>query len=386
MRNTLGKLFAILATLVLLFSAAFFTVSLILRDSDSIEKKFRELNVSADTGINTPDLSRATTVLLDYMRGERADIKVYADVRKTDGTVEKNVELFAPEKEKIHMTEVQELWLSLEWFARYGAMAAGVVLLFGFLLMQHGKRRALLSSAMIWGCGIFGGILAFLGVWAVLDFQSFWTVFHFIIFPKTLFQYISAGSTPQAMNELNWVLDADSKMINILTPIFPSLVLRCALCVVLEVGVTALVAIFIHFAWRKQGKPSPVADIVVIEHDANEPVPIKGPDLVLAHKLRNAPKNLRDEIMRRAQNGEPLEDEPAPFEMKKIVLPAENGAESGEQPQNRPSETASPQAEDVGQSGTDAVSDPGAQEEGTGDMSLTGDDLPAEQNTPEERA
>ena len=77
MRNTLGKLLAIFATLVLLFSAAFFTVSLILRDSDSIEKTFKELNVSAETGVNTPDLSRATTALLDYMRGERADIQTH---------------------------------------------------------------------------------------------------------------------------------------------------------------------------------------------------------------------------------------------------------------------------------------------------------------------
>jgi hypothetical protein len=371
MRNILGKLLAILATLVLLFSAAFFTVSLILKDSDSIEKKFKELDVSADTGINTPDLSRATAALLDYMRGERADIQVYADVKKADGTVEKNVELFAPEKEKIHMTEVQELWLSLEWFAKYGAMAAGVVLLFGFLLMQHGKRRALLSAAILWGCGIFGGILAFLGVWAVLDFSSFWTVFHFIIFPKTLFQYISAGSTPEAMNELNWVLEADSKMINILTPIFPSLVLRCALCVVLEVGVTALVAIFIHFAWRKQGKPSPVADIVVIERDANEPIPIKGPDLVLAHKLQNAPKSRREEILRRAENGEPL-DGPMPAEEDGVP---ENGEHlisrlsATASPQGEASDTAdqrpSPRGEGVERSETDEVSDPDAPEEGT---------------------
>ncbi len=377
MRNTLGKLLAIFATLVLLFSAAFFTVSLILRDSDSIEKKFKELNVSAETGVNTPDLSRATTALLDYMRGERADIKIYADVKKADGTVEKEVELFSPEKEKIHMTEVQELWLSLEWFVKYGAIGAGVAMLFGFLLMEHGKRRALLSSALLWGCGVFGGVLAFLGVWAVLDFSSFWTVFHFIIFPRTLFQYISAGSTPAAMNELNWVLDADSYMIRILTPIFPSLVIRCALCVVLEVGVTTLVAIFIHFAWRKQGKPSPVADVVVIERDANEPVPIKGPDLVLAHKLRNAPKSRREEILRRAKNGEPLEDDPAPLELKPIVLPGQ-GDEADETEEkehliSRLSATASPQGEasdadqkpsprgeGVERSETDEVSDPGA--------------------------
>ena len=313
MRNILGKLLAILATLAILFSAAFFTVSLILRDNDAIEKKYQELDVGSMMGMSTPDLAKSTTALIDYMRGERPNIKVSARV---NGEI--LPEVFCHEKEIVHMAEVQELWLALDWFARYGAMGGTVVLLFGFLIMERGKRRAILSSAMFWGCGVFGGILVFFGIWAVLDFQSFWTVFHFIIFPKSLFQYLSAGATLEAMNELNWVLDSDSIMVNMLMPVFPSIVLRCALCVFLEIGFVLLIAVFIRFAWRKEGKPPATADIVVIEHDANEPVPIKGPDLVLAHALRNAPKSKREEIIRRAQNGEPLEDPPKPFKPKPI--------------------------------------------------------------------
>ena len=307
MRNIFGKLCVILAALVLLFSAAFFTVSLILKDNDYIEQKYKELNVSADMGMSTPDLARATTALLDYMRGERANVTVAARVNGADLP-----DVFYHEKEKVHMAEVQTLWLGLEAFAKYGAIGAGALLVFGFLLIERGKRRAVLSSGLFWACGVFGGVLAFFGVWAVLDFDSFWTVFHFIIFPATLFQYLSAGATTAAMSELNWVLDSDSIMVNMLMPIFPSLVLRCAICVVLEIAVAALLALFIRFAWRKQGKPSPVADVVVVEHDANEPVPIKGPDLVLAHKLRNAPVSKRGELLRRARNGEPLDDPPAP--------------------------------------------------------------------------
>lgn len=305
MRITLGKLFVILATLVLLFSAAFFTVSLVLRDSDYIEQKYKDLDVGTQMGMSTPDLAKATTALLDYMRGERVNIQVGARVNGAELP-----DIFYHEKEIVHMAEVQDLWLSLQWFAQYGAMGAAGLLLLGFLITERGKKRALLSSGLFWGCGIFGGILAFLGVWAVLDFSSFWTVFHFIIFPASLFQYLSAGATVAAMNELNWVLDSDSIMVNMLMPIFPSLVLRCALCVILEIAVVTLVAVFIRFAWRKQGKPSPVADIVVIERDENEPIPIPGPDLVLAHKLRNAPVGMREELLRRAQNGEPLEDVP----------------------------------------------------------------------------
>lgn len=380
MRNTIGKLCVIIGTLLLLLSAAIFTISLVLRDSDYIEQKYRELDVGTEMGISTPDLARATNALLDYMRGERANIKVDARVNG-----EEVADLFSQEKEIVHMAEVQTLWLGLVGFSKFAPIAGAALLLIGFLIMEHGKRRALLSSGLFWACGIFGGVLGFLGVWAIMDFSSFWTVFHFLIFPKSLFQYLSAGSTVQAMNELNWVLDADSKMVTMLMPVFPSLVFRCAVCVILEIAFVALVAVFIRFAWRKQGKPSPIADVVVIEHDENEPMPIKGPDLVLSHKLRNAPVRMRKELLRRAENGEPLEDEPAPFELKPIVLPGQEKASDA-------SQKPSPREEGVERSETDEVFDPdatikaNAPEEGTDDMSLTGRDIPAEQSTPEEQA
>ena len=316
MRNTIGKLCVIIATIVLLFSAGFFTVSLILKDNDAIEKQYRELDVSSQVGISTPDLARATTAILDYMRGDRVNIKVEAKINGEDVK-----DVFWHEKEIVHMAEVQTLWLGMEAFTKVGALGASALLLIGFLLIERGKKRAILASGIFWGCGVFGGVLAFLGIWAILDFSSFWTVFHFIIFPSSLFQYLSAGATVQAMNELNWVLPSDSVMVNMLLPIFPSIVLRCALAVIIEIVVAAIVALFIGYAFRKQGKPSPVADVVVIEHDANEPVAIKGPDLVLAHTLQNAPVSKREEIRRRALYGEAEEEKPSTPVAEHLIPP-----------------------------------------------------------------
>ena len=118
MRNTFGKLCVILATLVLLFSVAFFTVSLILKDSDYIEEKFKELDVSTQMGMSVPDLSKVTGALLDYMRGERVNIKVDAKVNGEDLP-----DVFFHEKEIVHMAEVQTLWLGLETFAKIGAVS-----------------------------------------------------------------------------------------------------------------------------------------------------------------------------------------------------------------------------------------------------------------------
>lgn len=329
MRNTIGKLLVIFAVLILLFSAAFQTVALILRDTGYIEQKYRELNVgeTMEQKMSTPDLAGATEALLDYMRGERPNIKYAARV---NGAELPNI--FYHEREIVHMAEVQTLWLGLDGFSRYGAIAAGVMLIAGIILPEKGKRRPVLANGMFWACGIFGGVMVFFGIWALLDFSSFWTVFHFLIFPASLFQFLSAGASQAALNELNWMMPSDSIMVNMLTPIFPPLVLRCAIAVAAEVGVVALIAVVIRFAWRKaEKKPSPIADVVVIEHDENEPVPIEGPDLVLAHKLRNAPVSKREELLRRAQNGEPF-DGTAPEPPEAAEPPAQESRNPEEEP------------------------------------------------------
>jgi hypothetical protein len=360
MRNTIGKLLVILSVLILLFSAIFQTVSLILRDTGYIEKKYRELNVgeNMEQKMSTPDLSGATEALLAYMRGERPNIKYPARVNGVDMK-----DVFYHEKEIVHMAEVQTLWLGLDGFSRYGAIVAGAMLIAGIILPEKGKRRAVLANGMFWACGIFGGVMVFFGIWALLDFSSFWTVFHFLIFPASLFQFLSGGANQAALNELNWMLPSDSIMVHMLTPIFPSLVLRCALAAAAEIGVVLLAAVVIRFAWRRaEKKPAPLADVVVIEHDADEPVPIEGPDLVLAHKLRNAPVSVREELLRRAQNGEPLDGEPDREESEE---PLDNPLPAADAPEGEAAEPEEPSPREEGgsHSETDEASEPEPPEE-----------------------
>ena len=304
MRNTIGKLCVILATLLLLFAAGFHSTALVLKDSDYIEEQYQKQNVSELMGMSVPDLSAATEVLLSYMRGERENIHFAARV---NGAELENI--FYHEKEVVHMAEVQSLWLGLDAFSWYAVMAAAALLVIGIALPERGKRRPIFGSGVIWGAGIFGGVLVFFGAWAIMNFQSFWTVFHFVLFPGSLFQYLAAGATPEAMNELNWVLSSDSIMVNMLMPIFPGLVLRCAIFVIAEIAFVLLIGLMVRFIGRKKVTEA-VADIVTVEHDANEPVAIDGPDLVLAHQIRNAPVSKREELRRRAKKGLPLFDEP----------------------------------------------------------------------------
>ena len=329
MRNSLGKLCVILATLLLLFSIGFFTVSALLRDGDYIEDKYRSLGVSEQLGISTPDLAAATNVLLDYMRGERANIRFAARVNGAELD-----DIFYHDKEVVHMAEVQVLWFTLSAIARYGLLAAVVLAIVGALLAERGVRRVIFARGMIWGTGIFGGVLIVMGIWAVVDFNSFWTVFHFIIFPSSLFQYIAAGSTPEAMSSLNWVLDENSIMVSMLMPIFPSLVLRCALFVAAEIAFVLIVGLLLRYIGTRK-MSNAVAEIVTVERDVNEPVEIEGPDLVLSHQLRNAPPSRREALRRSALGLEPEDEpqnpEPAEPEEPAIELAEREPAEAAEQ-------------------------------------------------------
>ncbi len=327
MRNTIGKLCVILATILLLFAVGFHTIALVLKDNDWIEDLYQKENVSELMGMSVPDLAAATDVLLSYMRGERENIHFPARV---NGAELENI--FYHDKEVVHMAEVQSLWLGLEAFSWYAIIGAAVLYVIGFLLPEREKRRGVFGSGVIWGAGIFGGVLVFFGAWAVMNFQSFWTVFHFIIFPGSLFQYLAAGATPEALNELNWVLSSDSIMVNMLMPIFPALVLRCAIFVVAEIVFVLLIGLLIRFVGHKKVTEA-VADIVTVEHDENEPVAIDGPDLVLAHHLRNAPVSKREELKRRAKKGLPLYDEPQkPEPAPELVIEVRDDAPAAEEP------------------------------------------------------
>lgn len=303
MRNTIGKLCVIIGTLLLIFAVAFISVSFVLRDSEFIEDEYEKQNVSELMGMSTPDLSAATDALLDYMRGERDNIRFGARVNGADLE-----DIFYHEKEVVHMAEVQSLWLGLVSFSRYALLVGVVLLTIGAILPDRGKKRVVIGSGVIWGAGIFGGVLVFFGAWAIMNFQSFWTVFHFIIFPGSLFQYLAAGATPAAMNELNWVLSSDSLMVKMLMPIFPGLVMRCAIFVIAEIVLALLIGLLIRFAGSRKVTEA-VADIVTVERDTNEPVVVDGPNLVLAHQLQNAPVSKREELKRRAEAGLPLYEE-----------------------------------------------------------------------------
>lgn len=287
------RLFATLAALLTLFSVAFWGVSAMLEDTDFIDKTYTSLGTSEEMGISIPDLSRATIALFDYMKGRRDSIKI--SVRQDGKEVE---DLFYHPKEVIHMEEVRELWGTLTVFSVLGiAVAGGCIAAIVFFGHRNNRIRAT-GTGLIIGALAFAGIILAVLLWAISDFQSFWTVFHFMIFPSSLIQYLAGGMTVEAYNSLNWVFESDYAMIRMLDELFPVLVMRAGIVFGIEIVVMLLLGILMNRRGRKLDQAG--LEIVEVRNVETEEryVPVEdAPDLVLQHKLQNASLKQKKKMM-----------------------------------------------------------------------------------------
>ena len=284
---------AALAALLILFSAAFFSVSAVLDDTEFIERQYTALGTDLEMGMSIPDLSKATTALFDYMKGRRDSIKVSARVNKVEMD-----DLYYHGKEIVHMEEVKRLWSTLTAFSIVGLGIAAVLLA---LIVFFGKKNTRLratGTGLLFGTLIFAVLIGAIAVWAIGDFDSFWTVFHFIIFPSSLITYLSGGMTVEVYNSLNWVFEQDYMMIRILDDLFLPLVLRAAVYFAIEIAVMLVFSLILYFRGRRLSQAG--SDLVEVREVIQEEryVPVEdAPDLVLRHKLENASLEQKKKMM-----------------------------------------------------------------------------------------
>lgn len=296
-RTGLIRLAAAFAAILLLFGIGFFSVSILLDDSDYIEQEYSSLGVGEDMGITVPDLSLATRALFDYMKGRRDDIRVsvYRNGVKVD-------DLFYHEKEIVHMEEVRSLWSVLTISAILGIALAFALLAAILFFGKPNTRLRNTGTGLMIGTLIFAGVMVAAGLWAIGDFTSFWTVFHFVIFPMSLIEYLSGGMTIEAYNSLNWVFEPTFAMIQMLDKLFLPLVLRAGIAFLVEIAVMLLIGLLCYARGKRLAQTgSDIVEVRTVEEEERY-VPIEdAPDLVLQHKLQNASLEQKKRMMEELQ-------------------------------------------------------------------------------------
>jgi len=272
-----------LATLLLIACLIVTAVDLTMRDRPFLEQTHAEIKSYASESLNSrlPDVVGATQRLLDYMRGDVNDIyyEGYKGMLKT--------EMFPSTIEKVHMREVRNLWQRIAALRNFAAIGAIFLFLLGIVL----QRRQLIptcGAAICYAYMLFGVIAAFVGIWAVADFDGFWTFFHQVAFP----------------NSTNWLLPAGTNMIEMLPQeFFSAYVTRigiygAALLAPLPLlSLTGIIALRVierrteKRAIAARANRDPLAAITV--EDA--------PDLLSLHRKMNTPLSKRNELAETAQ-------------------------------------------------------------------------------------
>ncbi|MDP2920122.1 MAG: DUF1461 domain-containing protein [Dehalococcoidia bacterium] len=92
--------------------------------------------------------------------------------------------LFNPQ-ETSHFKDVKNLF-RLDYAVLLGTLLYCLTFTLGCIFWQKGKYRPVLARGAVWGGAVTLGIMALLGITALVNFQGFWLLFHIISFTNEL--------------------------------------------------------------------------------------------------------------------------------------------------------------------------------------------------------
>ena len=180
--------------------------------------QYQKNNTTVATGLNEEDLNKTTDLLFAYLKDEREDLNMQALVHGEEREV-------FDAREKAHMVDVKNLYLGAMQVRNYLGIL-GILLVIATGLFATKDRFLHLFKSYQKGVGAFLGFILILGLFAVVDFTSFWTNFHHVFFTNDL-----------------WLLDPNiSIMINMVPePFFSALVMVIVVSYLLALLITYIV-------------------------------------------------------------------------------------------------------------------------------------------------
>lgn len=171
-RNGLaGALLAIGLTLLIL-SAVISAVEYCAKDSGWLMKEYESLEINGYTGMSNEDMVLAFMTMVDFMTSKSDSMSVRVSCFGEE------VEMYN-EAEIAHMCDVRRLYTGVMW-ARAGCVAVGIIGIAVFAITEKHDRLKRLSKTYLICLSAVAAFFAVIAAWALMDFQSFWYVFHLI--------------------------------------------------------------------------------------------------------------------------------------------------------------------------------------------------------------
>ncbi len=164
--------------LVMVFTILF-SVFTVVNTNSFYSEQYRAIGADEDTGVSLADLDEITTMLLDYLNDKRDNL---------DMQVEKWGQLkpVFDERETSHMVDVKNLYA---FFAKVMYITlTGAIILLAFLFIKDGKAQFFTMAVKGYKSAlVIAVILCIIFATAfTVGFNSFWTLFHEVMFTNDL--------------------------------------------------------------------------------------------------------------------------------------------------------------------------------------------------------
>jgi len=228
-KKIIAKLISVICALLLIAVILLTAVEFRAFDLNFFEAEYKKLGTTQTIGISEEDLMNTTVQLLAYIKGERSDLNIEAEIKG------KKRQVFN-QREIDHMVDVQKLYKNAYLFRTQAVVI--LVFLLGLLIALTGSRfPKVWATGYLFGTGLFALFVGVVASEIQKDFYNFWNNFHYIIFTNDL-----------------WLLDPQKDILIQMVPeqFFFDLVVKILLTAGVAVAVLALLAVGIFLRERKK--------------------------------------------------------------------------------------------------------------------------------------
>ena len=222
---------SVLCTLSFVLFAMAFSIERVAYDNNFYDGQMRELGVEEVLGVNGNDLHRIIDHTVAYIKGEKDDFQLQATIHG------QTINVYQP-NEIEHMKDVQNLF-ALCGQVKWVCLTLTAICLVIICALGGWQAIRLWGKTTLWTLLAIGILLGIVVMWVLLDFHSFWTIFHKLSF----------------RNEL-WMMRATDRMIQMFpAEFFATVVMRICMILSSFVGGLLIAAIAaVAFIGRKRGR------------------------------------------------------------------------------------------------------------------------------------
>jgi len=177
-RRFFSTVFMAIASISLIVALLIVSIEMFAINPGFFQSEYSKLGTAQSIGISEQDLTAVTHKLIDYTTDADSNLDIQAEI---SGEMQ---EVFG-QREKDHMVDVKALYLAARNVRTFCLICAAALILIAFL-MAKGQALKTLCKAFLYVSGVFVLIVGALGIYAAVDFTSFWVSFHHLFFTNDL--------------------------------------------------------------------------------------------------------------------------------------------------------------------------------------------------------